>query len=60
MSGGNDESENQAEHPSERTGTNEWRVISGPARRLEPEDDELKTLIRKGSAHRARASALEG
>lgn len=35
MSGRNDESENQAEHPSERIGTNGWRVMSSPARRPE-------------------------
>ena len=40
-----DESENLLDHLTERINANGWRVISNPARPLEPEVDELKALI---------------
>jgi hypothetical protein len=41
-----DEPENLLDHLSERTNTNDWRVISNPARKPDPQTDELRVLIR--------------
>lgn len=41
-----DEPESPADNSSGRTVANGWRVISNPTRRSDPENDELKTLIR--------------
>ena len=40
-----DESENASYQSSRRTVPDGWHVISSPARRQEPEADELKSLI---------------
>lgn len=41
-----DEPESPADNSPGRTVANGWRVISNPTRRPDPENDELKTLIR--------------
>ena len=40
-----DESETASDQSSGQTVADGWRVISSPARRQEPEADELKSLI---------------
>ena len=46
MSGIKDEPESSADNSSGRAVANGWRVISNPPRRPDPEDDELRMLIR--------------